>query len=219
MDNLIRFPLSPEKAQDNARAQVARPYLDHLYARYSLNGCKYLWYDGDHEITKRVQLMGADASLLCKKSITLKYIDEKTDFHMPYRFCLEAISNTNTDPQIWGWMRTAKADRLVYSFVWIENILDVFVIDFLALRRWFWKDNNYLNFKEHTMPNTRNNTRSYMPEVDKVWDSVLTYRYLITNQGQVLYVPCTGQDPIDIVRRVLRDEGIPFKKIARDKAS
>lgn len=218
MDNLIRFPLSPEKVRDDKRAQIARPYLDRLFAWFALNG-NVQWYDGDHEITKRVQLSGADVSLICRKTSILKYAEVKTDFHMPYRFCLETVSNTNTKPQIPGWMRTAKADRLVYSFVWLENILDVFVIDFPALQRWFWKDKNYLNFTEHTMSNTQNNTCSRLPEVDKVWDNVLTYRYLIPNTGRMFEVPLAGQDPIDVARRVLTSNGIPFKKLADDKAS
>jgi hypothetical protein len=218
MDNLIRFPLSPEKVLDDKRAQVARPYLDYLFAWFALNG-NVQWYDGDHEITKRVQLSGADLSLICRYTHILKYAEVKTDFHMPYRFCLETVSNTNTDPQIPGWMRTAKADRLVYSFVWLENILDVFVIDFPALQRWFWKDNNYLNFTRHTMPNTRNNTEVYLTETDKVWANVLTYRYLITSKGKLFEVHLSGQDPIDVVRRVLNSNGIPFKKLADDKAS
>lgn len=215
MTNIIKFPA--EKMRDSQRAiSHTRPYLEHLYAHFALNGCKYQWFDGDHEITKHVQLMGADASLICKQTSNLKYVDEKTDFHEPRNFCLETISNTVTNPMVPGWMRTSKADRLVYSFVWLEGILDVFIVDFTQLHRWFWSNDNYHKVgKLYTVPNSPNKTQSYLVPVTRVTEHVSTYRYLITSLGDMFSVPLSGQNPINIVPRVLNKHGLPFRKLTR----
>ena len=218
MDNLIRFPLSPEKVRDDKRAQIARPYLDRLFAHFALNG-NFQWYDGDHEITKRVQLAGADLSLVCRYTHALRYAEVKTDFHMPYNFCLETISNTRSQPQVPGWMVTAKADRLVTSFVWLEGVLDVFVNPFQDLQAWFWRGKNYQQFRKYTVPNSTNNTESRIVPITTIINNVETTRYLITHDGQIFSVPLAGQDTIDVVRRVLDKKGYPFKKLADEKAS
>lgn len=206
----MNMPL--EKVRDDARAQVARPYFDHLFTHFALNG-NFQWYDGSHEITKRVQFSGADISLICKWTHMLRYAEVKTDFHMPYNFCLETVSNTKTDPPVPGWIVTSKADRLVTGFVWLEGALDVFVNPFPELKEWFWKDNNYLNFRKHTVQNTANNTESRIVPIKKIIPHVETSRYLITSDGKIFSVPLIGQHPIDIVRRVLEKNGYPFKKI------
>jgi hypothetical protein len=221
MTNVIRFPLPPEKQYDSERAKVIRPYLEYLYAHFALNGTRYVWYDGEHPITKKLQFIGADASLMCKHMLALRYIDEKTDFHRPVNFCLEVVSNSTTAPQIPGWMRIRSdglnVDRLVYCYIWIEDILDVFVINFPQLQEWFWHDKNYLKFgREHIMQGTPNKTISRLIPVTIVAKNVLMNRYLIMRNGTMLQVNgLASQDPVDAAKRLLRVKGMPFKVIGR----
>jgi hypothetical protein len=138
-----------------------------------------------------IQLQKLSVDVLYSSKLTVRpgNAEMKYDWHHPIRICLEIVSNTTTNPPKSGWMKTAKSDRLVYSFIWLKNILDTFVFDFKRLRDWFWEEEPKRTDREwryHMVPNSRNHTLSRLvPIKDVPRDIIPIQRYLTTSKGDV----------------------------------
>lgn len=141
------------------------------------------------QLLKELQLLSVDALYSSKLTSRPGNAEMKYDWHQPRNLCLETVSNTTTSPHKPGWMYTAESDRLVYSFIWLKDILDTFIYDFKQLRNWFREEDPKRTEKEwryHTVPNSPNHTLSRLvPVVDVPKHIIPTWRYLTTSNGNV----------------------------------
>lgn len=200
--------------EDLKRASLLRDvYLKRLYAVICENS-EFVCLDGNDLITIELQKMQIDAIGTSLKTKRTTYYEEKYDFHPPNNFCFETVSNTTTNPEVPGWMKTAKSDVLIYSFAWIENILDVYMLDFPQLRKWFWSviDSQEHKWREHIVPDSSNRTASRLVPVKQVIaEGIYTNRYLITMKGSIIPI-----HPLDNPYGVLNFHGLPFIPLTKD---
>ena len=198
--------------RDLKRTDEWKEYLNHYYRMYCKGG-EFVRLDGNDPITIQFQKMSIDAIGTSKKTKRLAYMEEKYDFHAPFNFCLEIVSNTVSDPQVPGWMITAKADTLIYSFIWLKDILDVYVVDFDHLRRWFWEEVESQNWRAYTVPNSFNHTTSMLVPIKQVAAAkIYIRRHLITSEGNVI-----PANPLSNPQEVLRLHGLPFTRLSKDE--
>ena len=169
---------------------------------------KYLleWYQDIAEggIVKTISGKKGCAVFMQKKSIdTIMWregeaicFEEKFDFRQPKpreNFALETQSCTVQGHESDGWMKTAESDYLVYAFEEYYG-LDVYLMDFKKLRKWFWKEDRYKSFRRYVMPNTINHTEVYLPSRYLVAKAMgkRARRFLILSDGVYRKIPpCT----------------------------
>jgi hypothetical protein len=164
------------------------------------------------ELLKELQMLSVDVLYSSKLTRKPGNAEMKYDWHQPKNLCLETISNTTTNPPRDGWMRTAKSNHLIYSFIWLKNILDTFIYDFKRLRDWFWDElptRSISDWGEFIVPNSPNHTLSRLvPVRDVPCNIVPTYRYLTTS-SDVVY-PLSPQSNI---REFCELQNLPFEVI------
>jgi len=91
-------------------------------------------------------------------------------------FALETDSCTIPGSESEGWMRTSRADFLLYCFETEDHGLDCCLIPFPRLQAWFWPRSE--GFYAHTMP-TNNKTRCRLAPIDEVVREVGFTRFQI----------------------------------------
>jgi hypothetical protein len=163
------------------------------------------------EVFKQLQKKSVDAVYTSPVTERDVFLEEKYDFHLPRNFALETISNTAIDPPTPGWMVTGESDKLIYSFIWLKDIVDTFMKDFQWLKKWFWREeSSHPEWWKHTMPDTSNHTLCRMVPVKDVLESgVPARRFLITIDGKIIQIP--PLTPLGSIRGILEAQGIPFQ--------
>ncbi len=144
------------------------------------------------ELLKKLQRYSVDILYTSKITGKPTSLEAKYDWHQPVNACLEMLSNTTTRPPVPGWMKTAEADCLAYSFIWLKNLLDTFLYDFKKLRNWFWEEEPKRSKAEWgywEVPDSFNHTLSRLVPTQDISDNVYTKRFLITSTGIVYPVP------------------------------
>lgn len=167
-----------------------------------------------------IQLQKLSVDVLYSSKLTVKpgNAEMKYDWHQPRNICLETVSNTTTNPPRPGWMYTAESDRLVYSFIWLKNILDTFVYDFNRLRVWFREEapkRSKSEWGEFKVPNSPNHTLSRLVPVNDVPKHVVpTWHYLTTSTGEVYPV-----SPQANIKEFCQIHNLPFEVLDYGKES
>ncbi len=168
------------------------------------------------QLLMQLQKLSVDALYSSKLTAKPGNAEMKYDWHQPRNLCLETLSNTTTNPPRLGWMHTAESDRLVYSFIWLKDILDTFVYDFKRLRGWFWDElptRSKSDWGEFIVPNSPNHTLSRLvPVRDVPCNIVPTYRYLTTSNGVVYPV-----SPQSNIKAFCELQNLPFEVIDHGK--
>ena len=80
-------------------------------------------------------------------------------------FTLETESCTIEGREKDGWMKYGEFDYLLYGFVQQDNNIELYVIPFQKLKKWFWE--NYKNF-QITETNQINRTRCRIVDIKEV---------------------------------------------------
>lgn len=154
-------------------------YLVRLYQQYSLDG-RYVFVDKSRCSTIMQKRLAVDTILQAKQGGSL-CIEEKIERWPGYvrpNFALETDSCTVPGHEKQGWMHYARADYLLYAFEMEQGGLDVYLIDFPALREWFWPIHE--RYESHTM-DTLNRTQFRKVPIADVARAVWTKRYIITD--------------------------------------
>ena len=161
-----------------------------FYGKYALNG-RYVFIDKSEcsvLIQKRLavdtMLQGRNGSVCVEEKI-VRYKGKVLE-----RFFLETESNTNPGWESEGWMKYGEADYLLYCFEKPNGHLDCYLIEFPALKQWFWPRAD--GYHAHTMPNTINNSRGRLVPTIDVAEAVKTVRFLASEEGHMLW-----QNPVE----------------------
>lgn len=107
------------------------------------------------------------------------------------------VYNTSVRPWTYGWMRVSKVDWLLYNFLYIPNIADIFTLNFHALQDFYWSfDENGKPIREryrpYLVPNTSNHSYSRIVPVRDVLLKVEAYHYLVSLSGDVVKIPLSA---------------------------
>src|SRR2546430_16919285 len=135
-------------------------FLIHFYQKYSLNG-RYVFIDKSACSTLLQKRLAIDTIFQSKRDPRKSpCIEEKIEQWPGYKrvnFALEVNSCTKPGRESPGWMHYAEADLLLYAFAYEGDTgLDVYLIDFPKLRKWFWS--LPVRYQTRTL-NTHNRTR------------------------------------------------------------
>lgn len=101
-------------------------------------------------------------------------------------FFLETRSCTNKGHESDGWMRTCKADLLLYAFEIKDLGLVAYLMDFPQLQRWFW--GTYLphlppGAEQRWIMRDKNHTEGILVAIAMVVSHVPTECFLLTFEG------------------------------------
>ena len=110
-----------------------------------------------------VQKRLAVDTIIQRKSGEAAYIEEKIVRSEFPNFFLETESCTNRGHESHGWMFYAECDFLHYCFLTARDTLRCYMIDFPALKSWFWT--RHEKWPEHTVANTINHSRGRLVPV------------------------------------------------------
>lgn len=165
--------------RDNAWQQAIRDrVLAPFYGEHSRDG-RYVFIDKGRWATLVQKRMAVDTVLQSAKHGGAIAIEEK--IARPLRngrrrdmFCLETQSCTNPDFESNGWMVYGEADYLFYCFVQHDDAIDGYMIDFQALKKWFWL--HAAQYKLFTMVDTINRTQGRLVPIHDVCNAVPTFR-------------------------------------------
>lgn len=164
-----------------------RHLLEILYKRYCYEG-RYVFVDKSRFSTLVQRKLKTDTVI--QKHPDVSYgIEEKVvswpvSKNKPHTaFFLETRSCTNKGYESPGWMKTSCADYLLYAFE-IKSIgLDVYLLDFPILQRWFWdKAYTHLRYPFSTMRDKNRTEGKLVPIID-ITRSIPVERFLLTFDG------------------------------------
>lgn len=176
-----------DKQSDALKSRQLRDqYLAIWYAKYLSD---YIFLDSisDEEtcIVKLQRDWSIDTIGMWKRNRLVSCFEEKIDLWPGYQrtnFALETESCTVEGKERKGWMKYAEADYLNYAFELEQGGLDLYVIDFPRLLKWFWQVPDGRG-KPHVMEHTPNHTRFKKVPIAEVLANVPTVRYVLTDTG------------------------------------
>ena len=184
-------------------------FIKRFYKFFSLDG-EFVCLDGEHPLTLLLQFRQADAVATSQKTKLPVYIEEKYDSHQPNNFCIETESNTTTTPTKDGWIKTAKSDHLLYTFLWLKDMADVFFVDFPSFREWFMRTlDEGPDWRDHTVSDSPNHSHSWMVPIKQASGHVRMTRYLITLQGSIIPIPVLAS--LSEIRETLEKHGLSIE--------
>lgn len=152
--------------RDNAwQLQVRDRFLAPFYGRYSLEG-RYVFVDKGRCARLIQKRMAVDTIAQSRRGGAV-CIEEKIVRREYPCFFLETESCTKPGHESSGWMTYAEADYLLYCFETASgSALKCYLIDFPALKEWFWKEHG--RFRRHQMRGTLNETAGQLVPIHEV---------------------------------------------------
>ncbi len=166
---------------DKDQKEIRDRFLVPFYNKFAQKG-QYVFIDKSScsmHIQKQIKI---DTIVLSQKGGTV-CIEEKIATWPQYKnkphtaFFLETDSCTNPGHLSPGWMKNGMADYLLYCFVTRMSNLDIYLLNFPELKKWFWRV--WKNYPEHTMKE-QNRTRGRLADILEVVNNINCSRYYVT---------------------------------------
>lgn len=152
-------------------------FLTSFYGGFALQG-RYVFVDKSRCSTILQKRIAIDTILQSKMGGSI-CIEEKIERRFTGNLALETDSCTVVGHESKGWMHYGQADYLLYAFVISQHQepvgLDIYFMDFQALRAWFWKA--WERFPERTLPDTHNHTRIRLVPIVEIGYAIGYFRY------------------------------------------
>ncbi len=131
-------------------AERQRQYLKPYYKKISYEG-RYIFINKASGILSNELQNKAVDSIIQVNDKREIYIEEKIVRWKGYKyndFVLETESCSVDGRYKDGWMKYGQFDILLYGFTLENDNIEIYIIPFKKLKKWFWE--NYLKYKETT---------------------------------------------------------------------
>jgi len=155
--------------------EIRDTYLVRFYGKYSSDG-RYVFVDRSHCSDIIQKHLHVD-TIMQRSNGTSTCIEEKAERRFTGNLALETESCTVPGHESEGWMKTGKADLLLYCFPDGTDAVQAYVMDFQELKAWFWTID--WTYREYTMPHN-NRTRMRLVPLTDIGNAVGWSRYHIT---------------------------------------
>ena len=152
-------------------AEKSRSRLKDFYSIKAMDG-RYVFINKESgEIGKELQNKSIDTILQITDNKEV-YIEEKIVRWKGQKytaFVLETESCSVKGKEKDGWMKYGKFDYLLYGFTQENEEIEIYIIPFLKLKKWFWE--NYKIFPETTTTQI-NQTKCRVVDIETVKNNV-----------------------------------------------